>query len=80
MSDKEKIGPFRNQDGEVSIKKTLGTLGALIFFGICVVSVIKDPTTIESILPSLGWFSGGLLGLNLVMGVADKLSNMGGKP
>lgn len=72
-----KTGPFRNDNGNISIKKTLGTIGVLMFFGMCVFAIIKDPSTatILGVLERLGWFSGALLGLKIVSGAASTLAN-----
>lgn len=74
-----KKGPFRNGDGEISLKKILGFFGSMIFFGACIFGIAKAPSESGEILDKLGWFSAGLLGLNLVNGVAATIKGTSNK-
>ena len=74
-------GPFRNPDGNLSVKKVLGTFGTLMVFGIGIFGIIKDPSTatILGVMERLSWFSGALLGLKIASGGVHALANRGNK-
>ena len=75
METETKKGPWKNADGSISLKKILGTIGAIIFFVSCLYGIYKDYTQIGEILNKLGWFTLVLLGIKTLGGAAQNLGS-----
>lgn len=60
----------RNNGKKVSVKKTLGSIGTLIIFGLCVFVVIAETANIETVLYPLIIFVTALFGIKTAGGVA----------
>jgi len=61
-----------------STKKTLGSIGALVFFGSCAYAVIRDPELIKIVLWPMGALIAALFGIKTFGGVLLQKNQNGG--
>lgn len=57
---------------DMSVKKTLGTIGALVFFGISGYAVFREPTQVGNVLWPLGIMISALFGIKTFGGIMMK--------
>lgn len=65
-----------------SVKKTLGSLGCVVFFTLCIIGALKEPKCVESLLWPLMGLIAALFGIKTFGGVLSKKEDnkRGGEP